>query len=120
MPRSSSKSTSTYSLSQNKLSYSTRTATPPSRFPTTRAKTAAASSPSELVSLTAAAPKSSPASSPVTPSSSSSNIQQVDSQGATMIRIFTAALVLATATAAFADSDFDRTVSISGQADLYV
>jgi hypothetical protein len=37
-----------------------------------------------------------------------------------MIRILTAALVLATATAVYADADFDRTLTVSGQADLYV
>jgi DUF4097 and DUF4098 domain-containing protein YvlB len=37
-----------------------------------------------------------------------------------MIRSFTAALFLATATAAFADADFERTVTISSQPDLYV
>ncbi|HZL25061.1 MAG TPA: DUF4097 family beta strand repeat-containing protein [Acidobacteriaceae bacterium] len=37
-----------------------------------------------------------------------------------MIRILTAALILATATAAFADADFDRTLTVNGQADLYV
>jgi hypothetical protein len=37
-----------------------------------------------------------------------------------MIRTLTAALVLATATAVYADADFDRTLTVSGQADLYV
>jgi len=37
-----------------------------------------------------------------------------------MIRTLTAALILATATAALADADFDRTLTVSGQADLYV
>lgn len=37
-----------------------------------------------------------------------------------MIRTLTAALVLATATAVYADADFDRTLNVSGQADLYV
>jgi hypothetical protein len=37
-----------------------------------------------------------------------------------MIRTLTAALLLATATAAFADADFDRTITVSGQPDLYV
>jgi hypothetical protein len=37
-----------------------------------------------------------------------------------MIRTFTAALVLATATAAFADGDFERTLTVSAQPDLYV
>src|SRR5882757_5409605 len=37
-----------------------------------------------------------------------------------MIRTLTAALFLAAATAAFADGDFDRTLTVSGQPDLYV
>jgi len=37
-----------------------------------------------------------------------------------MIRILTAALVLATATAVLADADFERTLTVNGQADLYV
>jgi DUF4097 and DUF4098 domain-containing protein YvlB len=37
-----------------------------------------------------------------------------------MIRTLTAALILATATAVLADADFDRTLTVSGQADLYV
>jgi len=36
------------------------------------------------------------------------------------IRTFTTAVLLATATAAFADADFERTLTISGQPDLYV
>src|ERR1700710_1533696 len=42
------------------------------------------------------------------------------SEGAPMIRTLTTALVLATATAAFADGDFDRTLTVSSQPDLYV
>ena len=37
-----------------------------------------------------------------------------------MIRTLTTAILLATATAAFADADFERTLTVSGQADLYV
>jgi len=37
-----------------------------------------------------------------------------------MTRTLTAALVLAAATAVYADADFDRTLNVSGQADLYV
>lgn len=37
-----------------------------------------------------------------------------------MIRILTTTILLATATAAFADADFERTLTVSGQADLYV
>jgi len=37
-----------------------------------------------------------------------------------MIRTLTAAILLATATAAFADADFERTLTVSSQADLYV
>jgi hypothetical protein len=37
-----------------------------------------------------------------------------------MIRNLTAALLFATATAAFADADFDRTITVSAQPDLYV
>jgi hypothetical protein len=37
-----------------------------------------------------------------------------------MIRTLTAALLLAAATVAFADADFERTVSVSAQPDLYV
>jgi DUF4097 and DUF4098 domain-containing protein YvlB len=37
-----------------------------------------------------------------------------------MIRTLTAALILATATAALADADFERTLTVNGQADLYV
>jgi hypothetical protein len=37
-----------------------------------------------------------------------------------MIRTFTAALLLATATAAFADADFERTLTVTAQPDLYV
>ncbi|MDQ2925889.1 MAG: DUF4097 domain-containing protein [Acidobacteriota bacterium] len=37
-----------------------------------------------------------------------------------MIRTLTIAILLATATAAFADADFERNLTVSGQADLYV
>ena len=37
-----------------------------------------------------------------------------------MIRTLTTAILLATATAAFADADFERTLTVSAQADLYV
>ncbi len=37
-----------------------------------------------------------------------------------MIRTLTTAILLATATAAFADADFERNLTVAGQADLYV